>query len=127
MHRSIMAAIAGLILAAPVPADAADRLPVQPVDATTFDVLPRGDVFEQDFWCAAGHYAARKLGAKSTTRIYRLSEPPRRAGQAVRFSVDPAGHASATGLNTIGGGDGSLSAASARNQCEVARQMRQTR
>jgi hypothetical protein len=55
---------------------------------------------------------------------YRLSEPPRRAGQGIRFSLDPTGRASGTGLNTVGNDDGSLSVGAAGNQCEVARQMR---
>ena len=44
-----------------------------------------------------------------------------------RFSLDPAGKASRTGLNSVGADDGSLSVASAKNQCEVARQMKQRR
>jgi hypothetical protein len=127
MSRITLAAVAALLLAAPVPASAANRLRVEPVNATTFDVLPRGETFEQDFWCNAADYATRKLGAKSATRIYRISEPPRRAGQGVRFSLDPAGKASRTGLNSVGNDDASLSVGSATNQCEVARLMRQRR
>jgi hypothetical protein len=127
MSRIPLAAAAALLLAVPIPAFAARTLPVQPVNATTFEVLPRGDAFEQDFWCAAGDYAARKLGARSTVKIYRISEPPRRAGQGVRFSLDPTGKASRTGLNIVGNDDASLSVGSAMNQCEVARMMRQRR
>jgi hypothetical protein len=126
MSRLPIAAAVAMLLAIPVPG-AASGLPVQAVNATTFDVLYRGEAMEQDFWCAAGNYAARKLGAKSATRIYRISEPPRRAGQGIRFSLDPAGKASRTGLNSVGADDGSLSVASAKNQCEVARQMKQRR
>ena len=67
-------------------------LPVQPVSGTTFDVLYSSDANIHDFWCAAGNYAARKLGARSATRVYRISEPPRRAGQGIRFSLDPGRH-----------------------------------
>jgi hypothetical protein len=117
-----------LLLALPVPALAGgSRLPVQPVNANTFDVLYSGDANIHDFWCAAGNYAARKLGARSATRIYRISEPPRRAGQGIRFSLDPAGHASSTELGRVGNDDGSLSVASAKNQCELARQLREPR
>ena len=127
MPRIPVAAAAAVLLAIAAPAMAAGRLPVERVNETTFEVLNRGGSFEQDFWCAAGDYAARKLGARSSTRIYRMSEPPRRSGQGVRFSLDPAGKASRTGLNVVGNDDGSLSVASAKNQCEVARQMRERR
>jgi hypothetical protein len=126
MSRTRIAAALVMLITAPLPA-LASGLPVQAVNATTFDVLYRGEASDQDFWCAAGNYAARKLGAKSATRIYRISEPPRRAGQDIRFSLDPAGKASRTGLNSVGADDGSLSVASAKNQCEVARQMKQRR
>jgi hypothetical protein len=81
-----------------------------------------------DFWCAAGAYANSRLNAASTARIYRISPPPRRAGQGVTFSMNPAGAANSTGLATIGGSsDGSMSVASARQQCQVSRQLNQTR
>jgi hypothetical protein len=127
MNRIAAAAAAIMLFAVPVAPVAASRLPVSPVTQTTFDVLPRGSVFEQDLWCTAGDHAARSLGARSTTRIYRISEPPRRAGQAVRFSLDPSGKASRTGLNVLGDDDGSLSVSSAKNQCAAARMMRDRR
>jgi hypothetical protein len=126
MFRTSVAA-AFILLAAPVPVFAGGGLQVQPVSGTTFDVLYSNNANIHDFWCAAGSYAARKLGARSTTRVYRISEPPRRAGQGIRFSLDPAGAASRTELNVIGEDDGSLSVGSAKNQCEVARQMREER
>ena len=127
MYRIPVAAALALSLAVPAPAFAVRRLQVQPVNQTTFDVLPGGSSFEQDLWCTAGEHAARSLGAKSATRVYRISEPPRRSGQSVRFSLDPTGKASRTGLNVFGNDDGSLSVSSARNQCEAARQMRNRR
>ncbi len=127
MSRSVRSLTAAILIATAPPALAASRLPVERVNETTFDVLYRGESFEEDFWCAAGEYAARKLEARSTTRIYRISPPPRRSGQGIRFSLDPAGSASSTGLNTVGGSGGSLSVASAKNQCEVARQLRERR
>jgi hypothetical protein len=124
MSRIPAAVTIAVLSFVPLPALAAGKLSVQRVNETTFDVLYRGNTFEQDYWCTAGDYAARKLGARSATRIYRLSEPPRRAGQGIRFSLDPTGRASGTGLNTVGNDDGSLSVGAAGNQCEVARQMR---
>jgi hypothetical protein len=77
-----------------------------------------------EFWCAAGEYAFRRLGAANSARIWRLSEPPRRGGKPIVFSLDPTGRASGTGLVTFGQDDGSLSVSSARQQCEAARYLR---
>jgi opacity protein-like surface antigen len=127
-RKSIAAAAAvAVVLAAPAFAASAPRLTVERINETTFEVRFRAGAFEQDFWCTAGDYAARRLGARNTTRIYRISEPPRRAGQGVRFSLDPAGRASSSGLNRVGNDDASLSVGSAQNQCEVARLMRERR
>jgi hypothetical protein len=92
----------------------------------TFSVWWRGGgTGAIDFWCAAGEYAWQRLRASNDARIYRLSEPPRRGGQPVFFSLDPTGKASRSGLAQIGGDDGSVSVASARNQCAAARILRQ--
>jgi hypothetical protein len=91
----------------------------------TFSVWWRGgSTGAVEFWCAAGEYAWRQLNAASNARIYRLSEPPRRSGQPIVFSLDPTGRASSTGLIVLGGDDGSLSVSSARNLCEAARYLR---
>jgi hypothetical protein len=93
----------------------------------TFSVWWRGGgTGAIDFWCAAGEYAWRRLNAANNARIYRLSEPVRRAGQPVFYSLDPTGAASSTGLAVVGGEDGSLSVATARNQCAAARILRKT-
>jgi hypothetical protein len=132
--RSISASLlaAALLLAAPAHAFVApNRLPVQPTgsDPTTFTVSYRGTANgDIDFWCAAGAYANSQLRASSTARIYRISPPPRRAGQGITFSMNPAGAAGSTGLATIGGSsDGSMTVAAARQQCQVSRQLSQTR
>ena len=121
-----------MLLAAPAQAFVApNRLPVQPTgsDPTTFTVGYRGTANgDIDFWCAAGANANSRLSAASTARIYRISPPPRRAGQGITFSMSPAGAAGSTGLATIGGsGDGSMTVAAARQQCQVSRQLSQTR
>jgi hypothetical protein len=91
----------------------------------TFSVWWRGgSTGAIDFWCAAGEYAWRRLNASNNARIYRLSEPVRRAGQPVFYSLDPTGKASRTGLAVVGNDDGSLSVATARNQCAAARILR---
>jgi hypothetical protein len=123
---------AAMLLAAPALAFVApNRLPVQPAgsDPNTFTVGYRGNANgDIDFWCAAGAYANSQLNAASTARIYRISPPPRRAGQGITFSMNPAGAASSTGLATVGGrSDGSMTVASARQQCQVSRQLNQSR
>ena len=81
------------------------------------DAETGGNYGASDFWCAAGWYAWRVLHVANNVRIYRLSEPPRRGGQPIVFSLDPTGKASRTGLAVIGPDDGSLSVASARALC----------
>jgi hypothetical protein len=124
--------LAATLLALPAYAFVApNRLPVEPAgsDPATFTVSYRGTANgDLDFWCAAGSYAKSRLNAASTARIYRISPPPRRSGQGITFSMNPAGAASSTGLATVGGSsDGSMSVASARQQCEVSRQLNQAR
>jgi hypothetical protein len=135
MFRSLRLAApvlaATMILAAPALAfTAPNRLPVRPSasDPATFTVgyngNARGDV---DFWCAAGAYANSRLNAATTARIFRISPPPRRSGQGITFSMNPAGAAGSTGLATIGGSDGSMTVAAARQQCQVSRMLHDVR
>jgi hypothetical protein len=128
MLRLVLLAAA---LAAAAPAHAfssSNRMRVEATGPVTFSVAARGGNYgAADFWCAAGEYASRRLNARENVRIYRLSEPPRRGGQPIVFSLDPTGRASSTGLATLGRDDGSLSVSSARNQCEVLRLMRERR
>jgi hypothetical protein len=95
------------------------------VNGTAIFVLLRGESFEQDLWGTAGEDDARKLGAKSATQTFRITERPRRASQSVRSSLDPSGKASSTGLNVIGNDDGSLSVGATKSTCEVAQQLQQ--
>jgi hypothetical protein len=70
---------------------------------------------ETAYWCAAGDYAVRALELPRKTRLYRASPPPRRAGQGITFTLDPAAAASESGLSVFGGnGDGSVSIGHAR-------------
>lgn len=129
MTRPILfaAALAALAVAAPAHAFvSSNQMVVEAVGPVTFSVSARGGQNGAiDFWCAAGEFAWRRLNAANNVRIYRLSEPPRRSGQPVVFSLDPAGRASSTGLAIIGRDDGSLSVSSARNQCAAARSLNQ--
>ena len=116
---------AALVAALPAHAfTSSNRMRVDATGPVTFMVRSGGgNLSAADFWCAAGEYANRRLGASHSTRIYRLSEPPRRSGQPIVFSLDPTGRASRTGLAVLGEDDGSLSVASARNQCAVRRML----
>jgi hypothetical protein len=125
MLRS-MILVGSLALATPASAwKASNGYEVTAVGPVTFEVAWRGGPTGAiDFWCAAGEYAWQRLRAANNARLYRLSEPPRRAGAPILFSLDPTGKASRTGLAVVGGDDGSLSVASARNQCAASRALR---
>ena len=114
------AVLAGLMaLASPAFAFiATNDLRVVPQGEGTFDIPFRGLTGASDFWCAAGDFALRGLNASNNTRIYRVSEPPRRAGQGVRFSLSPDGAASSTGLASFGRSSASLSAGHAVFLCD---------
>ena len=128
MLRYVLLAVA-LVAAAPAHAfTSSNRMRVEATGPVTFSVTARGGNFGAlDFWCAAGEYAWKRLRAPNNARIYRLSEPPRRSGQPIVFSLDPTGKASRTGLAVIGNDDGSLSVASARNQCAASRSLNERR
>lgn len=98
---------------------AANGLLVRPETAETFIVPFSGLSGDVDFWCAAGDYVNSFLGLPGGTRIYRLSEPPRPRGDGIRFSLQPDGSASRTGLSVFSadGPQNSVSAAMARALC----------
>lgn len=68
-------------------------------------------------WCAAGDYVIQGMGLPGTTRIWRVTPPPRRTAEGVGFALNPEGAVS-SGLILFGAADdGSLSAASAQALC----------
>lgn len=79
---------------------AGNGLIVEPTGQGSFHIPWRGLSGTRDFWCAAGDYVERGLGLRGTTRIYRTSRVPRRAGEGIDFSLSPEG-ARATGLVTL--------------------------
>lgn len=120
MMRFVLTASVLIALAAPAQAFIAkNSLVVSPSGDGSFTVPYRGLSGASDFWCAAGDYVVRGLNMPSDTRIYRLSSPPRRAGQGITFSLSPEG-AKRTGLALLGGGR-SVSAAHARQLCKPPR------
>lgn len=117
-HTLLIAALAAS-LALPAQAFRAENdHMVVPQDGNTFLVPYRGESGAPAFWCAASDYARRGLGASNDTRIYRVSEPPRRSGQGVVFSLDPTKAASKSGLLILGQDDASQSVFGASLLCE---------
>ena len=90
--RLILSAVFAIAIANPASAFVASNgLVVEPEGESTFTVPFRGLSGDSDFWCAAGEYVIRDLGLSSSTRIYRLNSPPRRAGQGITFSLSSEG------------------------------------
>lgn len=84
-------------------------------------VASRPGLSSAESWCAGGDFVIRALGQPASTPLYRITPPPRRAGEAVIFSLSPEGAADRTGLLQIGAPDASLSAAHAQALCRVGR------
>ena len=65
---------------------------------------------DTDYWCAAGDFAQRGLRLSGDTRIWRASPKPRKGGDGLVFTLDPARKAEGAGLSQFGKGtrDGSL-------------------
>lgn len=69
---------------------------VFPVNAAVFEVAARpGSVMIHDFWCGAGEYARRVLGASNNDRVYVVSEAgpgvASPSNSTVQFSMSPPG------------------------------------
>ncbi|MCV2864544.1 hypothetical protein [Defluviimonas sp. WL0075] len=115
--RPIAFALA-LTVTAPAQAFTAQNgLVVQP-EGDGFVVNWRGPAGPADFWCAAGDYAIRVLHLNPTQIVYRTSDPKRRAGEGVSFSLDPTQSARKTGLFVLGAKAGGITAGHAQGLCE---------
>lgn len=104
-----------------------DRLPITQDSPTDFTVGYKAGAGLNNFWCAAGRYVTSKLGLPASTRLFRMSPPPRKAGKGVAFTLDPAKSAGDTGVTTFGGPqDGSFSAGGAQSDfCNARRSIGQ--
>ncbi|WP_420023523.1 hypothetical protein ACN9JG_03690 [Cereibacter azotoformans] len=117
IRHLVIASVAALALAGPAAAYIAQNgLQVRPESGGSFLVVGSPGQGPGESWCAAGDYVMA-MGLAPTTRIWRLSEPPRRQGEGVRFGLSPEGAASKTGLFILGSEDASLSAIHARTLC----------
>ena len=111
-----------LLAATPASAFIAENdLVVRGSGGDRFEVPYRGLSGASAFWCAAGDYVVRELNRPVTTKIYRTSSPPRRAGKGVTFSLSPEG-AKRTGLFVLGNPSG-ISASFARSLCSANRRL----
>jgi len=111
--------LAALLLATPAGAFTAQNgLIVTPEDPDAFFVPWRGKSGPADFWCAAGDYAVRALRLPVTTTIWRASEPPRRAGEGVRFTLRADQAASSSGLALQWPKSAGMTAGHAQSFCE---------
>ncbi|MEX0281255.1 MAG: hypothetical protein AB3N13_08720 [Arenibacterium sp.] len=88
------AALSVLLPATAVAWKADNRLDVHPLPSSdAFEVIGRPGSGGSDYWCAAGDYALRQLGASATARIYitRTRGTPETSNrlESVQFSLSP--------------------------------------
>jgi hypothetical protein len=90
--KHVLAALA-LVAASTAPAlafRATNGLEVKPAGESAF-LVDFGDArHKTDYLCAAADYVTRGLGKPWTTRIFRQSPAPRKSGQGITFTLDPA-------------------------------------
>jgi len=118
LTATVLALVAGTADAGTPGFPAVNGLIVRPTGAQEFQVAFGGLVGNDDFWCAAGDYVIRGLGLAPSTRVYRTSPPPRRAGEGVDFSLSDA-KATDSGFTRFGAKDKGMSAAAAQNFCQI--------
>ena len=112
--------LATCLLATPAAAFTAQNgLVVEATGSHSFHVPWRGKSGPAAFWCAAGDYAIRRLHLAPTALVYRASEPPRRSGEGIGFTLRPGDAASKTGLAVLGAKGAGLTAGHAQSFCET--------
>lgn len=100
-----------------------NRLTVNPVSDTVFEVIGLPGSPGSEFWCAAGEYALRVLGTSSTQRVYivrgRAAPVTGTGPSAVQFSLNlPEGVPPQSGLTlSVKKVGDNLSVAFARTYC----------
>lgn len=92
----VVLAVTGFVPVSAGAWQAENRLTVNPASGDVFEVIGRPGSPGSEFWCAAGEYALRVLGASGTERIYlvrpRGTPVTGRGPSAVQFSLTlPAG------------------------------------
>ncbi|WP_102110011.1 hypothetical protein [Oceaniglobus roseus] len=116
-----LATLAALALGLAAPAAEADvfrasnSLLVQSDNGVDIFVPYAPRALDNAYWCAAGDYVVIRQGRSGRTRLFRASEPPRKRGQGIVFTTDPARAAKNSGLTVFGSPDGTISAGQARS------------
>jgi hypothetical protein len=118
---------AGLAASPAAAFQAQNNFTVRQLDNNRFEVLSRGGLSASDAWCAAGDFVIRGLRRPNNTMIWRISEPPRRSGQSIVFSLSSEGAASTTGLASFGNSGASSTASHGRNLCWAVNELRRNR
>lgn len=92
----VPAALAALLLALPIPAEAFNarrNMHVNPVDSAVFEVIAPTAAPGGDYWCGAADYAQRALEAPWIARIYiargRGPSVTTQRRTAVQFTLQP--------------------------------------
>lgn len=103
-----------LLMMTPLPAagfTAQNGMTARQTGSTEIAVDYRAGRLDTDYWCAAGDFAQAALGLPGRTRLWRASPKPRKAGQGILFTLDPARKAEGAGLSQFGAGprDGAIS------------------
>jgi hypothetical protein len=125
MPMRLLPFLFALSIATPAAAFTAQNgLIVEPQGADRFSIPWRGKSGPADFWCAAGDYAIRVLHLAPSDVIFRASEPPRRAGEPIAFTLNPEEAASATGLFTLFQKGAGLTVGHAQSLCEFRKKRR---
>jgi hypothetical protein len=109
-----------LLLALATPAQAyltQNNLHVTALEGGQFLVQASPGMGAPSSWCAAGDFAIHRLNLGPTTPIWRVSEPPRKSGQGVVFSLSPEGAATRSGLVRLNETDAAVSAGHAEALC----------
>lgn len=103
-----------LLLALPLPAaafTAKNGMTAAQVGPTEIAVPFDSGRADTSYWCAAGDYAERVMGLPGSTRMWRATPQPRKAGLGIVFTLDPARQAEGAGISdfSTGPNDGSIS------------------
>jgi hypothetical protein len=125
MKEISMRRICLCLMLLPLPASAftaRNGMEAQQISPTEIAVPFESRRRDTDYWCAAGDLANRVMRKSGDTRIWRASPKPRKAGQGIVFTLDPAKQAKGAGISNFGSGpkDGSISLGMAvGNYCRI--------
>ncbi|MBM3606525.1 MAG: hypothetical protein FJX25_17915 [Alphaproteobacteria bacterium] len=114
-----------VLLMLPLPAaafTARNGMEARQVSASEIEVLFRNGKSDTDYWCAAGDYVQRVMNLPVSTRLWRASPKPRKAGEGILFTLHESLKSPGAELSQFGAGprDGALSVGGAvAGHCRV--------